>query len=616
EVREAKRHLGQLMVATETGLRVQPVARQQVSRTQIARSQQGATPALGFRLLQSDWVLTLRVEALEPWVTAQALEEITLREGLTRTRLAVRYQIENAAVKTLRLRLPTLTEDEAKTVRATGEAVGDMIPVDGETGVWEIRFLRGMLGQVPVEIQYQRATERSDDGQSLEATRFTEVRQLNHWFALRVVGRLEVEMPELPAGWQRSDWTTVPEVLHSPQERGVPVVCLRASDPEGPLVVGLRRNEVARALKLRVAKGRLTTAFSLGGASTTKVDLTVDVVENSTLRFTLPGGRNGGTARLFNAFVNGQSAAVVKEGDAYLLTVTPPENATQASVVFSYGLEMEVSPSNVSLSGPELSIPLQNVSWQVLLPGGFQLRKSWGDLELDRRSVRARVNLESYLAGLEGQRNRDLADTRNLMEQANKWILDGRQEMARKALTRASKRGQASDLSTNEDARVQLRQLQTEQAVVGLNTLRQRLYLDNRAEAVGYENAEALEKAAQSNEVLLGDLNFRPDEVSAILQGNTAEENDALKRIANRIVNQQAAAEPALQAIDVSLPPQGNTVRFSRSVQVNGSKPLELRLKLSRRQEAPFWFIGLIALCVLAIVWLGVGFTGRCCRAR
>ena len=37
----------------------------------------------------------------------------------------------------------------------------------------------------------------------------------------------------------------------------------------------------------------------------------------------------------------------------------------------------------------------------------------------------------------------------------------------------------ALDAASNEDASVQLENLQTQQAIVGLNTRRQRLYLDN-----------------------------------------------------------------------------------------------------------------------------------------
>jgi len=49
-------------------------------------------------------------------------------------------------------------------------------------------------------------------------------------------------------------------------------------------------SDVADALKLRVTTGTLTTLFSPEGASLTAVDLTVEVVEKSTLRVRLPLG--------------------------------------------------------------------------------------------------------------------------------------------------------------------------------------------------------------------------------------------------------------------------------------------------------------------------------------
>ena len=45
---------------------------------------------LAFRLLEADWTLKVGIEALEPYVTVQALQEVTMREGQTLTRLALR----------------------------------------------------------------------------------------------------------------------------------------------------------------------------------------------------------------------------------------------------------------------------------------------------------------------------------------------------------------------------------------------------------------------------------------------------------------------------------------------------------------------------------------------
>src|SRR5262249_246393 len=129
------------------------------------------------------------------------------------------------------------------------------------------------------------------------------------------------------------DWTAVPAILQSRSDRSVPALCFRVAEPESGLAVNVRRHEVAEALKLRVAEGNLITLFAPTGAFLTAVDLKVEVLEKSTLRVRLPEG-----AKLFNAFVNGESVAVVREGDAWLFYVTPNtagERSATVKVVYS-----------------------------------------------------------------------------------------------------------------------------------------------------------------------------------------------------------------------------------------------------------------------------------------
>src|SRR5262249_32171333 len=156
--------------------------------------------------------LTLAIEALEPWVTAQSLQETTVREGQTLTRIAARYRVENAAIKQLRVRLPGLSDEQAKTIRATGSAVSDFVPAPGEPGRWEIRFQRGIAGETDVVIEFQGQNE---GGSSLQIATpvFEGARQVAQFVSVRSAGRLELEAPELPRGWQRVDWSAVPAAL-------------------------------------------------------------------------------------------------------------------------------------------------------------------------------------------------------------------------------------------------------------------------------------------------------------------------------------------------------------------------------------------------------------------
>jgi hypothetical protein len=179
----------------------------------------------------------------------------------------------------------------------------------------------------------------------------------------------------------------------------------------------------------------------------------------------------------------------------------------------------------------------------------------------------------------------------------------GEQEKAAAALSRVSN-ANALDEASNEDARVQLRSLKMQQAVVGLNTRRQKLYLDNRADAA---RNEQLEQAANLNPFLQGKDTFHPQLIDELLMGNSVEENTALRGIATKIVDQQLGGDPAPGAIDVTLAERGNVLTFTRSVQVDGGAPLELMLEVEKLRRSNLLLSALLLMGVAAIAAMEMG---------
>ena len=110
-----------------TGIRLRTVTRQNVSEADPRSLGAQGQGALAFRLLQRDWSLQLGIEKLAPWVTGQVLHDVTLREGQTRSTLLAEFTVQNAAIRTLSVKLPTMGADEIKTVRANGETVSDFV---------------------------------------------------------------------------------------------------------------------------------------------------------------------------------------------------------------------------------------------------------------------------------------------------------------------------------------------------------------------------------------------------------------------------------------------------------------------------------------------------------
>ncbi|MGI9241781.1 MAG: hypothetical protein ACR2RV_13345, partial [Verrucomicrobiales bacterium] len=293
-----------------------------------------------------------------------------------------------------------------------------------------------------------------------------------------------------------------------------------------------------------------------------------------------------------------EEAAADTDDNAYLFYVFPREDGSAAEVSIAWSTPS--APGPFRLRGPSLNIPLQNITWRVIVPDSLHLSSHSGNLDQVGEIYSIDYALEDYASEQKQRLSQDISDANRLMQQANVWKNEGKQEKARSAFSKLSKKGNL-DQATSEDARVQLRELQEERTLLSLTTRRQRNYFDNRSEDPTLTRNESLEQAADQNPFLQGGNNYRPDQLSTLLAGNTSEETSALKRITARLVSQQLAAEPAPQAININIPKHGQVLTFKRSVQVDGNSPLRLDLDVTQRRSAHSWLL-IPLLAVLALV--------------
>ena len=426
---------------------------------------------------------------------------------------------------------------------------------------------------------------------SVQALVFPELRQVTSYVALRAGAQLEVTLGNLTEGWYRLDWNAVPGELRDAGGGGIPAMALRSG--AGPLQVSVTRHAVAEALKLRVSKGELTTVVSPKGDLFTAVKLQLKVIQRSTLRIAFEA-----ESELFNVFVNGESVGVVRDGAGYLFYVVPGTGGSDAEVEFAYAVDGEAGES-LALKSPEISVPLENIEWRVIVPEGYELNDIGGDLELKEEEGSKFFGKDSYLSSIKSRSALEKKKAQAAFDKADSLLKEGQQAEALQLYQNVANNYNL-DGATNEDARVKLNRVQTDQVVAGLNSRRQRLYLDNRVEDVGGFRNSQLEMAAASNSILTGDVNFRPDELAALLVGNSLEENDFLRRIADRLVKHQKASEPAPQAISVPIPEEGKVFIFRRSVRVDEDKPLALEMALDRDGSASMVRLGLVLLLLVA----------------
>ncbi len=126
-------------------------------------------------------------------------------------------------------------------------------------------------------------------------------------------------------------------------------------------------------------EGSLTTVLSPTGDQLTAVDVTIEVIQRSSLSVGLPEG-----GELFSIFVNGESVNSIRQGgntNAWQFYILPGIDDRTAKVRFVYSVTGD-RLSNLKLTSPELNVPLENIQWNVVAPKGFELIDNDGNLEL------------------------------------------------------------------------------------------------------------------------------------------------------------------------------------------------------------------------------------------
>ena len=581
ELREAARQTGQLILVPGRGIQLRVEQRKDLSALDprsVGGTQAGA---LAFRLLQKSWRLDLALDQLEPSIAAQVLTDVELRDGRSMTRVNLQVQVENASVKDLKILLPGISETDAQTIRASGGEIRDI--VKNEDGSWLIRFKRRVIGNIPIRIEYEQNRETSGELVGIESCLIPEARQQESFLALRPGARLDLAVESAP-GWNSTDWVALPKALIQLDRSGAPNAFLRSTRAGEKVQVKLKRHSVIASSKIRVNSGRLLTILSPQGEVMNQADLELETLQRGSMTLTLPPA-----SYLFGVFVNEESALVVRDGDSYRFHITGDSGGRDAKLRFTYASSYSASKGDhFGLSAFKLGEPLENVTWEISIPEGYRLRSTDGDLDLSKQSEGGGMTRGKYLELVTQRNTSKQQEALGRLGKVSGYLQAGEQGKAAQTLEQVYN-GFSLDAASNEDARVKLENLVTQQAVVGLNTRRQRLWLDNRGNAgVAIDPAQndQIEDAANANPVFAGNLNFGKVDFQNVIQGNDIEVNRMLNTIATKWIRHQRVTEPVSQMLDPVISPSGDSLIFTRAIQVSGDQALALNLDLEQSQSS------------------------------
>ncbi|PYI86997.1 MAG: hypothetical protein DME26_07740 [Verrucomicrobia bacterium] len=320
----------------------------------------------------------------------------------------------------------------------------------------------------------------------------------------------------------------------------------------------------------------LTSVISDDGVMFTEVRLEMVPGDKRLLHFTLPKD-----AKFWFAFVNQNGVWPWREQDRILIPLEQQSRMDKPMTVeLFYSSRIGSSGGralDLELVGPKFELPLENITWRVYLNEKWRLAHWKGTLQLQEDTTvgqPAAVDAQTYLQN-EVSLNRDKTrQAEEFLAMGNTLLERGDPQQARRAFQSAYGLS-THDSAFNEDARVQLHNLKLQQALLGLNV---------RQSAAAGETDAAGGKLSEIRNRKGG--TYTQQEAKQVIDANTADENAAFMRLAERLIQQQDAAVTAPVAIRAAIPQQGRLLTFNRAVQVDTFADLRISLEARAARAA------------------------------
>jgi hypothetical protein len=599
-LREAGKQRGTLLVVPEQGMRLQVATRDGVTQLDPQKSGVRQKGVLAFRILETPWKLALDIEQVDPWIQVTSLQHATVNEAQVKVAANLQYQIENTGLKSFRVFIPT----NAEGVVFRGDQLADFLAVDGAVTnglqAWEIKLHRRVIGQYLLQVNYQTHMADQSGETILRGVLAADVNLQRGFATVQSAGRLQVRVDNLPASLQPTEWQGIPRAL----QKDLPTVsasfAYRLVEPDFQLPLKLERHEAAKLLPARVNNITFTSVISDAGVMLTQARLEILPGDKRLLHLTLPKD-----AKFWFAFVNQNGVWPWRESDQILIPLEQQSRGDQplpVEIFFSSEVGKAGGGSlDLDLLAPKFDLPLENLTWRVFLNDKWQVKKWSGALQLQQSEIVANggaLNLQSYLQNESSLQQQKAKEAEQMLALGNSALQNGDPQQARRAFQSAYGLSR-NDEAFNEDARVQLNNLKLQQALVGLNV---------RQAAVSGANGAAGGRLDQLRNNK--DANYTQQDAKQIIDNNSADENAALMKLAERLIQQQDAAVANPAVIRANIPEQGRLLTFKRAVVVDTWADLNIGLKAHTATIAP-WNVRLLVLAITALVLAGLGLLVR-----
>ncbi len=518
-----------------------------------------------------NWSLSVQTEKVDAWVRAEIVNTISLTETLVDGRAMIRYDIANAPVKELRVRVP----ENFQNVEIAGPNIRSR---EQDGNVWRIELQNPVRGHCNLTVTWEQPRSAKTNVMEFAGVSAEGVERESGLLAISAKAPMQVG--ELGAtDLQRVDVSDIPDWFDAP-DSGAALV-YRYVRPGYKLSLDVRRLDDAEVLQAIVEDAQLTSVVADDGQMMTKMSLSLQSNGRQFLQVNLPAG-----ATVWSAFVAGQPVRPGVRDGKLLLPIeqsVTDDGTTSVELTYTGTNFFPRAKGQVSFVSPQFDVPLKSAHWEVYLPPDYDYENFQGTMTRETAPAPEPVStsfssLDYSMMEEESKSAAKVEATRDV-DEARRKLARGDVQGATATFYRARNLGLNDSLDTGaDDLKKDLQNAQASNLIAAQNDFTAR------------------------NSWNLSDNESTVDRPKAGLQYDNAAAGEQW----NKLQQAQEIVTAKIQPLHVNLPVRGSHYEFTQVLQTETGKPMTVELFAANTKAVNWPLRGLAAAGAFLALWTAI----------
>ncbi len=530
-----------------------------------------------------DWKLSVATESVAAWVRAEIVNTLSLADTLAGGRALIRYNIANAPVKELRVRVPAHFQN----IEITGANIRSR---EQDGNVWRVELQSPVRGVYTLTVTWEQPDLPANG--AVEIAGVTAEGVDRETGVLAISAKPPLQVGEATAtGLQRVDTGDFPDWAGSPDT--ATALAYRYVRPGYQLTLAVRRLDEAEVLQAIVESAQLTSVVADDGQMMTEMSLSLQSNGRQFLEVQLPPGAN-----VWSAFVAGQAVRPSLRAGRLLLPIKQSAAADGATTVeLTYYAGTNSFPRErgaVGFASPQFDVPLKNARWEIYLPPNYDYKNFQGTMTRELapapESATTSFSILQYSRMEQESKSVDKLELTRDVSEARRQLDSGNVREANASLDRARTR-LAADGYASDDVKQLQKDLQSAQA----------------SNLVAAQNAFTLRNSGS-----IGGGEDNPAPPSTALQYDSAAAGEQWAKLQQA----QEILTTKVQPLRVNLPIRGLHFAFAQVLQTETGKPMTIQLFASSTKAVSWPLRGLTILATFLCLWIVVAILCRLTSRR